>query len=69
MYDGMVHKFSQEWSDAVEKELCLEIISPSAIIYRIEFGYEDKVYDYHIFFNRGSDGCPVLKYNIFGERF
>ena len=69
MYDEMVHKFSQEWSDAVEKELCSELINPSAVIYRLVFGYEDEVYDYYIFFNPGSDGRPVLKYNIFGERF
>lgn len=69
MYSEMIHKFSQEWSDAVEKELCSELISPSATIYRLVFGYEDEVYDYYIFFNPGSDGRPVLKYNIFGERF
>lgn len=69
MYDEMVHKFSPERLSSVEKELCTDIISPSAGIYRIEFGYGDKVLDYHIFFNPGSDGRPVLKYNIFGERF
>ena len=69
MYGEMVHKFSPERLFAVEKELCSEIISPSAGIYRIEFGYGDEVLDYHIFFNSGSDGRPVLKYNIFGERF
>lgn len=69
MYDEMVHKFSPERLSAVEKELCSEIISPSAGIYRIEFRYGNEVHDYHIFFNPGSDGRPVLKYNIFGERF
>ena len=69
MYDEMVHKLSPKRLSAVEKELCTEIISPSAGIYRIEFGYGDEVHYYHIFFNSGSDGRPVLKYNIFGERF
>lgn len=69
MYDEMVHKFSRERLSAVEKELCSEIISPSAGIYRIEFGYGDEVLDYHIFFNPGSYGRPVLKYNIFGGIF
>ena len=69
MYGEMVHKFSPEKLSAVEKELCSEIISPSAGIYRIEFRYGNEVHDYHIFFNPGSDGRPVLKYNIFGERF
>lgn len=69
MYDEMVHKFSRERLSAVEKELCSEIINPSAIIYRIEFGYVDEVHNYHIFFNPGSYGRPVLKYNIFGGIF
>ena len=69
MYGEMVHKFSPEKLSAVEKELCSEIISPSAGRYRIEFRYGNEVHDYHIFFNPGSDGRPVLKYNIFGERF
>ena len=69
MYGEMVHKFSPEKLSAVEKELCSEIISPSAGIYRIEFGDGNEVHNYHIFFNPGPDGRPVLKYNIFGERF
>lgn len=69
MYGEMVHKFSPEKLSAVEKELCSEIINPSAIIYRIEFGYVDEVHNYHIFFNPGSYGRPVLKYNIFGGIF